>query len=352
MKNEKVNNIIKIIAFFIIFLLLLNLVTMVFTPKWLKKTDPALSRIKGFYREKKNTLDAIVIGNSDVGRGYSPMTVWDEYGIATYNLGTSSQSMGLAYYLAKESLSYQNPDLIILDMDALYNKDNSPEGEYRKLFDNIRFGKTKIEAIFDKDLDISNKEKISYVFPILRFHSRWNELEDKDFTKIRYSKYRNTSYKGMAISADVKPYIDKEKYMEEKNEKEDIPEKNLKYFNKIVELCKKSNTKLLLIEIPSTKSWSSSKSETTKKLANDYGLEFLDYNQEENKDRLMLDWNTDFADGGYHLNYYGAEKISKDLGRIMRDEYKCENHKDDPQYSSWYRSSDKYHSRIKKEKNK
>ena len=155
-------NIIKLIAFIILFLLLLNVVTIIITPKWIKSTDPALSRIKGFYKEKKGTLDVIVIGNSDVGRGYSPITVWDEYGIASYNLGTSSQSMGLAYYLAKESLCYQTPNLMILDMNALYNEDDAPEGEYRKLFDNIRLGKTKIEAIFDRNLSISNKDKLSY----------------------------------------------------------------------------------------------------------------------------------------------------------------------------------------------
>lgn len=345
-------NIIKLIAFIILFLLLLNVVTIIITPKWIKSTDPALSRIKGFYKEKKGTLDVIVIGNSDVGRGYSPITVWDEYGIASYNLGTSSQSMGLAYYLAKESLCYQTPNLMILDMNALYNEDDAPEGEYRKLFDNIRLGKTKIEAIFDRNLSISNKDKLSYIFPILRFHSRWSELEDKDFKKIKYSRYKKVSHKGMAVNADIKPYIDKAKYMEEKGEKAKIPEKNLNYFKKIVKLCEDNNVKLLLIEIPSTKTWSLSKNKKTAELANEYGLKFIDYNIEENKNKINLDWNTDFADGGYHLNINGAEKISKDLGNIMINEYKCKNHKNEQNYSSWYKDSEKYHLRVEKEKNK
>ena len=70
------------------------------------------------------------------------------------------------------------------------------------------------------------------------------------------------------------------------------------------------------------------------------------------KYNINLDWNTDFADGGYHLNINGAEKISKDLGNIMINEYKCKNHKNEQNYSSWYKASEKYHLRVEKEKNK
>ena len=32
--------------------------------------------------------------------------------------------------------------------------------------------------------------------------------------------------------------------------------------------------------------------------------------------------------------------------------YKCKNHKNEQNYSSWYKASEKYHLRVEKEKNK
>lgn len=349
--KKNITIVIKAIIFTIIFLLLLNIITKVLTPKWLSKTDPALPRIKGLYEEKVNFLDCLAIGNSNVGRGISPITLWDKYGITSYDLGTSNQTMSLAYYLLKEALEYQNPKVIIMDMNSLFVEEDAPEGEYRKLFDNLKFGRTKLEAIFDKNLGISKKSRLSYVFPIFRFHSRWSELKQEDFEKLYYKSYNDIAYKGMAVSLKRKAYIDKNNYMGLKQkENSSVPDKNLQYFEKIVKMCEKKNIKILLIEIPSTYTWSLEKSNKTIELANNYKLKFIDYNLKENIDRINLDNKEDYADGGYHLNVYGAEKITNDLGKILTREYNCINHKEDEKYAYWNETSSKYHKRIEREK--
>ena len=47
-----------------------------------------------------------------------------------------------------------------------------------------------------------------------------------------------------------------EDYMETQNNSLDALDKNLVYFEKIIDLCKEKNLNLLLIEIPSATSWS------------------------------------------------------------------------------------------------
>lgn len=340
--------IIKIIIFIIILIYLLNVLTKILIPKWVSNTDPALPRIKGFYKEKESSIDIIALGNSNVGRGFSPITLWDKYGITSYDLGTSNQTISLAYYLFKETLNYQKPQVIVLDMNSLFQEKDAPEGEYRKLFDNLKLGSTKLEAIFDQDLGISNKSKLSYVFPIFRFHSRWSELNEEDFKLMSYNKYDDIAYKGMAVSSVKKAYIDKNNYMGVKQDENSvIPDKNLKYFEKIVKICDKNNIKLLLIEIPSTYTWSLDKSNKTVELAKKYKLQFIDYNLKENINRIKFNDSEDYADGGYHLNVVGAEKITNDLGQILVKKYNCINHKDDEKYAHWNEVSNKYHKRIK-----
>ena len=226
---------IRCVAFFIIGFLIFQVLTYVFVPKWISKIDPATPRFKEFYELEKNSVDVLAIGASDVGRGYSPVKVWKEYGITSFNLGTSNQTFSLAYYLISEAIKYQKPKVIVLDMDALFVEKDAPEGEYRKLFDNLKLDDVKIQAINDEKVRAG--DKLPYIFPLLRFHDRYNKLEEEDFkTKSLSKKYKKLSYMGMAMSYEIKPYIDTKEYMKDKGEIEKVPDENVYYLEKISNL--------------------------------------------------------------------------------------------------------------------
>lgn len=341
MKNSSNKNIIiKAICFSIIVLLLIWSFGKILIPKWTTVKDNRMTYIiKGFYKEPKNSLDVVFMGNSDVYRGISPITLWDEYGIASYNYVSSGQRMWTAYYMMEECLKYQNPDLIVLNMDSAFNESQSSESNYRKAFDNMRLGTTKIKAVTDPVYKNSKKEILSYIFPVFRFHSRWSELKEDDFTEA----FNNDrfAYKGMDMITDVNPYNDGYKYMNRDHSKEIIGEKCSKYLEKMVQLCKEKDIKLVLIEIPSAESWSKELSDKTKEFADSHNLDFIDMNL--NASEFGFDWKTDTCDGGDHLNVYGAEKVSKYLGKILQEKYNIPNRKDDENYSYWYEDSKVYH---------
>ncbi len=354
---SKKNTILKIIIFFIIGVIIFQLFTYIFIPKWTDPNDPATGRIKGYYNEKKNTIDVIAVGASSVGKGYSPIEVWNKYGITSYNLGTSNQTISLAYYLIKESINYQSIKTVILDMDAAFENKTTPEGEYRKLLDNMKLGKTKLEAINDKNLKIEEKDKISYVFPLLRFHTRFKELKNIDF---KYSREKSCdeyySYKGMAITTDIKPYIDKENYMEEKiGQETKISDENLYYINKIIKLCEEKNIKLMFITIPTATSgpvgkqtldWSLDKSKQIEKLAKENKIEFIDFNLPQMQEKINLDWTKDTSDCGNHLNVYGAEKVSEYIGQVLSNKYNLEDYRNNKEIASdWNKIARKYEER-------
>lgn len=260
--------------------------------------------------------------------------------------------MSLAYYLLKESLNYQNPNVVVLDMDALFVDYDAPEGEYRKLFDNMKLGKVKLEAINDKNVRISDKDKLSYIFPLLRFHDKWDKLGKIDFKKSIKEESKAISYKGMAMSCDIKPYIDNNKYMSEKGEIATITEENLYYVDKIVKLCEENSIKMLWTEIPSTTSWSLARNKTTQELANKYNIEFIDYNLESIRNELKFDWTKHTADQGNHLNVNGAEKISKHIGKVLSEKYNCKSHKKDKKISkNWNKEAKRYKENKKKLEN-
>ena len=340
--------IIKIVSFLLIGCILIYAITRIFTPKWTTAKDNRMSYIiKGFYKEPKNSLDVVFMGNSDVYRGISPITLWDEYGIASYNFVSSGQRMWTAYYMMEECFKYQKPELVVLNMDSAFNESSSSESNYRKIFDNMKISSNKLKAIKDSAFKNSKSEMLSYLLPIIRYHSRWNELEDKDFQQAFENK--EYDFKGMDLNTDRKSYNDDDAYMQRDDSNEEIGKKSSKYLKKMIELCKENNVELVLMELPSADSWSKDLSDKTKEFADKNGIRFIDMNL--NYKEFGLDWKNDTADGGDHLNVYGAEKVSKYLGKIIQEDYNIPNRKNDSNYSSWYESSIKYHEAIKEEEN-
>lgn len=353
---KKINKVLKCIIFLILGIFIFQVLSYIFVPKWTDSMDPATGRIKGYYNENTNTIDALVVGASSVGKGYSPIEVWNKYGITSYNLGTSQQPISFAYYLIKESLNYQSIKAVVLDMDCVFTNEDTPEGEYRKLFDNMRLGKVKLEAINDKNVKIKEKDKLSYIFPLLRFHTRFKDIKKIDFKYSLNDKDKNRSYKGMAITVDVKPYIDNEKYMEEKTGEEPvISDENLYYINEIIKLCKDRNIKLIFITIPTATSgpignqvldWSLNKSRQIEKLADKSGIEFIDFNLPQIQEKIEFDWLKDSSDCGNHLNVYGAEKVSSYIGQVLSEEYNLVDHRNDKEIAdAWNKAAKKYEER-------
>lgn len=346
MKNKiNIKIIAKVICFFVIGFLLLQIITKILIPKWITVEDNRMTYIvKGFYEEPKNSLDVIFMGNSDVYRGISPITLWDEYGITSYNFVSSGQRMWTAYYMLEESLKYQNPKLIVLNMDSAFNESQSSESNYRKAFDNMKLSKNKIEAVKDPVFNNSGEEILSYILPITRYHSRWTEIEDEDFLKA--FENRRFSYKGMDMTTVVEPYDNGYEYMKRDHSNQQIGENCLKYLEKIINICKERNIQLLLIEIPSADSWSKELSDKTNTFAEQHGLEFIDMNLNAND--FGFDWKLDTSDGGDHLNVYGAEKVSRYLGKIIQEKYDILDHRNDLKYEEWNKDSEIYHDDKKK----
>ena len=161
---DKFKIVIKCLLFFVVGAIIFQALTILFVPKWVSKVDPATPRWKEFYEQEEGTIDVLLIGASDVGRGLSPITLWENYGITSFNLGTSNQSMAFSYYVIKEAIKYQDVKTIVLDMDCAFMKGNAPEGEYRKLFDNVKKGSVIIfnpKKAFENTAEISSMLKIS-----------------------------------------------------------------------------------------------------------------------------------------------------------------------------------------------
>lgn len=345
-KSKKTNVIItiKVILFILIGLIILQIITPIFVPTWTTKYDGEGRRMKGFYQEPKNSIDVLMIGNSDLYRGISTMKLWEEYGIASYNMGSAMQTPWTGYYTLKEAYQYQSPKLVIIETDSVFEKKDRSEPTLRKIYDNMRWGEAKVEAIMDPVYQNGIGKKLSYVFPIMRFHSRWSELKLEDITK-GYQTYES-QFKGYSMTGKVVANKNGYKYMDKKRKEKGIPQKSKEYLEKTIELCRKNNTQVLLLELPSTTSWSNQRSQWMQEFAKQQNVPFIDLNYPTKE--YMLDWSKDTEDKGNHLNIYGAEKTANYLGKYIKENYQIPDRRNDSNYTRWNESLSLYE-KVKKE---
>ena len=75
----------------------------------------------GVMAEPEDSLDVIVLGDSEGHSAISPTVLWKEYGITSFVCSQSGQRAVEAYYMLKKVLSVQKPKVVILETDLFYH---------------------------------------------------------------------------------------------------------------------------------------------------------------------------------------------------------------------------------------
>lgn len=294
--------------------------------------------IKGFYEEPKNSLDVIFLGDSSVYKGVSPMKIWKEYGITGYDFASPTQKVWDSYYCIKEVLKYQKPKVIVLDVNQFFANKPSKKSYQRHLYDNMKFGFPKIQGITDSIQQNSIKAQLSYVFPITRFHSRWSELNDEDFNL--YQNQYPSVFKGYYAVNKITSYVNNNQSKKQSNQ---ITENVLIYLDKIIQELQENQVNFVLIGIPNPKTWNEERKIEVEKWAQQHEILFLNMNSDK---IVNIDWNTDTEDGGGHLNWRGAHKVSDYLGEYLVQNFDLEDYREDKNYEQWNIQLDEYENCI------
>ena len=295
----------RVVLFFGIFALLLVVGSVFFL--WLApKADPDFhgrdAAIVGIKEEKENTIDLLVLGDSETYTSISPMQLYRDSGITAYICGQSQQRIFESYNLLKLALKTQKPKMVILETNALFR---------------YKTKNLEIEKFFAEQL-------YSYI-PLFRYHNIWKlPFEGEDSGKLQY--------KGFRLRDKVKAYSGGE-YMKKTEEIAEIPEWNKECMEDIISLCKENGIELVLVSVPSPRNYNYKKHNALEQYAKEQNLTYLDLNLEN--DVLGMDWSKDTMDKGDHLNINGAVKVTEYLRGYLLDNYEWEDHRMDENYDDW-----------------
>lgn len=326
MKNKKKNlcGLRNALIFTIIFIFLFVTASNVLLPKVKDDaTNKPINMIRSCDVLEKDTVDVVILGNSNAYRGINPMKIWMDCGITSCLIGHSFISEPEAYHRAKNFLDNQSPKLLVLETDCLFDTGNQFDEQGKLIYEDeknkeIGFGISKIKNKLD-DTEEEILAALDSKYPTIKFNYRWKQLTLKELTNV--TTKRAFTSRGFLTSKYVEPFVYGDTYMDKKDKaKEPIDSLHSKYFYKIIDLCNEKNIKLVLVTIPSGYSWNMRKHNTVSELAKENNLSYIDFNTRT--DLIpTFDWTKDTKDEGLHLNNTGASKVTAAYEKLLKNEY-------------------------------
>lgn len=324
---KKIKTLLPVLAVILVFIALFSLVSAILSPKYMTDLVEG-SMLSQYYREDKNH-DVVFIGDCEVYANFSPMELYREKGITAYIRGSSQQLLWQSFSVLEETLTYETPKAVVFNVNAMRYGEPVKEEFNRLTIDKMRWSKQKIDII---QSSMTEEETfLSYVFPILRYHSRFDKLTAEDFTYL--FQVKDNTHNGHLINQNVKPV---EKLPVKRALKDyQFPDICYSYLEKMTVLCKEKGVELILIKAPSLYPyWYEEYDAQIAEFSQKHGLAYYDFTKVI--DEIGLDFQRDTYDAGLHLNLAGAQKLSLYFADILTEKHNIPDRRSDPSIAAIY----------------
>ena len=179
-KRQRMKTAVRIILTILVLVVILYLLQRLLMPKYMDDVMEG-GMVQEYYDEEKDH-DVIFIGDCELYENISPAVLWEEYGINSYIRGSAQQLVWQSYYLLEETLRYEKPDVVVFSVLAMEFNEPQQEAYNRMTLDGMRWSGSKIGCILASMRE--DEQFMEYVFPLLRYHSRWSQLTREDHASV------------------------------------------------------------------------------------------------------------------------------------------------------------------------
>lgn len=322
-KRELIQGILFIIIFFMILIPLTYII---------RTNGDVKDRFTGFYAEKKNTIDTVIIGSSPVYPYYCAPKLYGESGITMYPISTNLQRPKAAIPLIEEVKKTQTPQLYIFELRMYTAADEDLVNNMaytRGVTDNLKYSINRIKTI--NRLVDDKKERYTYYFDIFKYHSNWKTLFLPSQLRTLFYEYPD-DLKGFVMNDKLGPseMVD---YSDVTSVKA-IPADAEDTLKELLDYLQKNGDEALFVVSPYTMT------EEKQQMYNymdqiiaSYGYSVLNLN--DHYEDMQLDFQTDFYDYGGHVNALGAEKCTDFLEDYLSENYTWTDKREMKGYESW-----------------
>ncbi|MCM1103347.1 MAG: hypothetical protein NC409_04495 [Clostridium sp.] len=293
------------------------------------------AHVSGFYDEKKDSLDVIMIGTSATFSAFMPMEAWNEYGMVSYNFSINTLYTNSIKYYVREALKTQSPKLLIIDI-APFLFGHHSFGKMEEAFEVPTRYNTDGLSLSKNRFDLINEvvpvwgDRLKFYFDLFYYHG------DTIPQPASVQNRQHSVSKGYDNLPIRQIYAKGE--LEERGQAEIVlDEVNNEAFLELLEELQGYDIPILFVSQP----YLNVKDRNVDGLAaymerviGEYGFAFLnltDYAGEMGIDPV-LDYSLDYL----HYNSTSAEKITAFLGAYVMENYPIPDRRADEAYRGWH----------------
>lgn len=316
-------------------LFLLLLVTMFAVLTWVFARKESTEKYQPFYEAEEN-FDVLFFGTSHGANGFSPMELWKNYGIVSYNLSQHSEYPAVTYWKVLDALQYTEPSLIVVDTYLAATDTKLPEPKdysyVHKSLDGMPFSLLKLKAVCDLVPDLNHRAEFLWNF--VMYHNRYNDLDIGDFHP-EYSVEKGGESRVGVLSLGAPSLVGQDQL----DEREWLLElTGFQYLQKIIDVCKERKIPLLFVNLPYFCDENDQKTSNSMKVwCESQKVGYLNLFYKEG----LIDFSTDLYDYG-HLNPAGYGKVNDYLGQYISENYNVPDRREDAEFAHWNKDYQTY----------
>lgn len=327
--KQRIKTAIQMIAFIGIFLILLVSVSYM-----VRTNGEVKDRFSGFYAEKNNTLDIVMIGSSPVFPYYAAPKLWGETGIAMYPLASNMQRPAAMKYLVEEAEKSQSPELYIFEMRMYTVADENLRSNMaytRGVTDNMTYSLHRLQTVKGLVPEDEVESMLPYYMDIMKYHTNWKMLAlPSEWGNMFYHK--KSPYKGYTFRDEVGPQPMPD--CADVEGVQPIPEEQEAYLRELLTMLDDMEQDALFIVSPYGVSAEEQQMfHYMEEIVKAYGYPFLNMN--EHYEDIGIVFEEDYADYGSHTNAVGAEKCTDFLEQYLLEHYRFTDKRGNFAYASW-----------------
>jgi len=287
-----------------------------------------------FEELEPDTADVVFFGSSHAFTAVDPAVLWRQRGIPAFVHAGPTQMLEVTEYYMRETLKTQRPRVIALEMaSSSYSTRTFRPNFHAMNVGLMPWSENKLAASwFATPPDM----RVNILLDVWAYHGRWSELTSADFAlgdKDDQATYLmgfnpNTRTEVVESATYIRP-------------ESDYPianagiAHNRETLRRIAQLCEDNDIELLLFLAPTGPPESLTY----------YMMSAAEDLQQRYRNVAVLDlsspgavpdlsYETDFRDGG-HLNWRGAEKVSRVLADFMTDTYDLSDRRSSAAHAAW-----------------
>ena len=332
----------RVVCFCAIFVLVFLSAQQILKIKY-RAHDCGALRYQAYSAEPADSVDIVVLSNSQLHTGINSMILYNETGITCWNMSIDYIQHTLVTEQLKTILTLNTPPKYVLftptslmgirwpsheEAEALYTsfvKDQPSRERATEAYHSIR-------ATFGEDaVDLS-----SFLLPFFHYHSRWNDLHESDF---RPQSYYNERYQPFLKGQN--PIL----YARDITQKAfsdplpigatDIDEESAEGWLAFFDLCEENGiTPVALIQPRFDALYRGEVLETILEWLDENDILYLNYMEETALADLDMDYTSHFMDY-LHLNFEGSMHFGQTLAYDLSSELDLEDHRGEEGYESW-----------------